>query len=67
MHGIAAGQHIRQNGVTRLVIGDQRLVLLGDDAGLLFGADLHAGDGLLQLGHADGLGVFAGGKDRRLV
>ena len=26
VHGIAAGQHIRQHGVTRLMIGDQRLV-----------------------------------------
>ena len=53
--------------VTALVIRRQRLLAVGHDAALALGAGDHAIDGLLELGHANGLLVAAGGQDGALV
>ncbi len=65
--GSAWGSKPSDHGVPRLVIGDQPLLILAHDAGLLLRPGDHPLDGVLQFLHPDFLLVAAGGQQRRLV
>src|SRR5213594_692157 len=67
VHRVGVRQRLHHQRVTRLVVGDDLLLLLGDAAALALGARDDTRDRLLQLVHADHLLVGAGGKDRGLV
>src|SRR3954468_19861542 len=64
---VALGQDALDDGVTALVIGDDRLLGVRDDGGLALGAGDDPLQGFLELGHADDLLVPASREDRRLV
>ena len=61
------GKHALHDGVAALVVGDDLLLLLGDDAAPALRSGDHAVDRLVELGHADGLLVAARGQDGGLV
>ena len=60
-------EHVADQRVAALVVGDRELLLLAHDPVLALGAGHHAVDGVLELGVADELQVAAGGEQRGLV
>ena len=67
MHRILRRQHMEANRVSRLMVGGQALVLLGDDVALLLHTHNHLEQGLLDLLLRDQLLVAAGCQQRRLI
>ena len=67
MHGVQIRQGVHHHGVARLVIGGEPALVLGDHPAVLFGSRDDLDDGLLQVGHGDGLLVPASGQQGRLV
>ena len=64
---VALGQDPLDDGVTALVVGDDRLLGVRDDPRLALGAGDDPLEGLLEVGHPDDLLVAARGEDRGLV
>ena len=64
---IGVGQHVSHERVTRLVVGDDPLLLVGDDAALALRAGDDPLDRVLELHHVDGLLAVTRGQQRRLV
>ena len=54
-HGVAFGQHVGDQGVSRLVVGHDLALLFGDDAAAPLRPGDDALDGLLEFAHADAL------------
>ena len=67
VHGIGVRQHVTDERVAALVVGDDQLLLLGHHAGLALGAGDHTIDRLLELGHPDVLLVVPRREQRGLV
>ena len=65
--GIGALEHVADEGVTALVVGDDLALPGRNHAALALGAGDHALHGLLDLEHADRVLVEARGEKRRLV
>src|SRR6476661_9594397 len=66
-HRIALGQDALHDSVAALVVRDDRLLRIRDDARLALRACDDPFQCFLELGHPDDLLVAAGGQDRRLV
>ncbi|CDN45514.1 hypothetical protein BN871_HV_00060 [Paenibacillus sp. P22] len=60
-------QEVADNGVARLVVSDDALLAVADDAAFLLGAHDDAVDRFIDLGHADILLVASCGKQRRFI
>ena len=60
-------QEVADQRVAHLVVGGDRLLLLGDEAALLLRPGEHAHDALFELGHVDLLLAVAGRQQGRLV
>ena len=67
MHSVASFQKLADDGVTRLVAGDQPLILVADDMALLFGAHLNALNRVIQVAHGNLLLAFTGTENRRFI
>jgi len=67
VHGVGVGQEVTDESVTRLVVGGDRLLFLGDEPALLLGPGEDAHDALLELGHGDDPAAMTGGEQGRLV
>ena len=67
MHRPHIRQHMEQNGVARLVVGRDALILLGDDAALLLRADTDLDKRLVDILLHQIFAVFLRGIDGRLV
>ena len=67
VHGVGVRQHVGDERVAALVVGDHALLALAHRARLALGAGHHTVDGLLDLLHADGLLAPSSGQQRRLV
>ena len=65
--GSVPSQHVADERVAALVVGDRELLLLAHDPVLALRPGHHAVDGGLELGVADELQVAAGGEQRGLV
>ena len=66
-HGVALGQDALHEGMAALVVGDDGLLLVADDAALALRAGHDALQRLAELRRADGLLVAARGQDGGLV
>ncbi len=65
--GSKSSEHVRNEGVAGLVVGDDLHLVGAADSALALRAHHHAVDGFFELGHADALLVRARGHDRGFV